>query len=218
MKSILVFGDSNSWGYDYRTYDTATGTVKRLSPEERWPGRVQRELGSEYHIIENCLNARTNLVDDPFFPLRVGKPSLQVALDVNAPLDLVIIKLGCNDLKHMFALSAGMIAGAMEQLVIEAKKSYYGYPTPKILIVSPHPTHPKIGEMAFGFNFGPEAYGKSMELSKLYGEVAARQGAAFLDSAALNLELNDWDGLHYSVKDHEKLADAMAKKIKDILG
>lgn len=218
MKNILVFGDSNSWGYDYTTYDPLLGSGRRMAFSERWPGRMQQLLGDGYHVIENCLNARTNMIDDPYFPNRMGLKSLQETLDANAPLDLVIIKLGCNELKHMFNRTAGMIAHGVEMLVKEAKNPLYGYPAPKILVISPHPTHPRIGEMLFGFSFGPEAYAKSCEFSKWYSALAERQGAAFLDCAELQFELNELDGLHYSRKDHEKLAEAAYKKVLEILG
>ena len=93
MKNILCFGDSNTWGYDYTTYDPALGAGQRLPFEERWPGIVQNALGSGYRIIEDALNARTNMVEDPYFPHRLGIASLETALDAQAPLDLVIIQM-----------------------------------------------------------------------------------------------------------------------------
>lgn len=214
MKNILIYGDSNSWGYDVSTYDESTGIAQRMPFTIRWPGRVQQILGSEFHIIENCLNGRTLLQEDPYFPLRSGIKGLQMALDENAPLDIVTIALGCNELKHMFNLSAGMIAFGLQALIAEAQKSHYGYPSPSILVISPHPTHPKIGEMRFGFSFGKDAYPKSTALSALYADVAKRNGCGFLDCAQLRFELNPQDGLHYSHRDHEILAKAVAEKIE----
>ena len=46
---------------------------------------------------------------------------LFLSLIVLAPLDLVVIQLGCNELKHMFNLSTGMIARGVERLVQECK-------------------------------------------------------------------------------------------------
>lgn len=218
MKNILVFGDSNTWGYDVTRYLPEIGSGQRMSREERWPGRVQGLLGSEYHIIENALNARTSMVEDPYFPNRLGLRSLQVALDANAPLDLVVIQMGCNELKHMFNLTAGMIAFGVEKLVQECKASYYGYPATQVLVIAPAPTHPDIGSMMFGFSFGPEAYGKSCQLGKLYGEMARRNGCGFIDCALLGFELNPMDGLHYSKADHAKLAPVVAEKIREMLG
>ena len=85
MKHILVFGDSNTWGYDASTYLPELGSGQRMAWDERWPGRVQTLLGDGYRIIENALNARTNMVEDPYFPNRLGLKSLQVALDATRP-------------------------------------------------------------------------------------------------------------------------------------
>ena len=216
MKNILVFGDSNSWGYDYTTYHMETGTVERMALEERWPGRLQLLLGDGYRVIEDCLNGRTSVMKDPFMPKRLGLKSLPIALEAHAPLDLVVIQLGCNELKPMFHLTAEMIAAGVEQLVVEAKKKYYAYNAPQILIVIPHPTHPNILQGRLGSKFGTEAYAKSMEFSKWYQKMAIRQGVYFLDCAPLQFEINEFDGLHYSKGDHHKLANAMAVKIRSM--
>ena len=218
MKNILIFGDSNTWGFDVTRYIPELDTAQRMTPDERWSGRLQKILGCEYHIIEDALNARTLMWEDPYFESRHGLKGLQTALDAHAPLDLVVLQLGCNELKHMFHLTAGMIACGMEKLVRACQTSYYNYPVPKVLLIAPHPTHPKIGDMLYGFNFGPEAYEKSCQLGEKYRAIAERTGCGFLDCALLNFELNELDGLHYCHADHAKLADAAAEKIREMLG
>jgi lysophospholipase L1-like esterase len=218
MKHILCFGDSNTWGWDAETYDLKTGLVKRMPYEVRWPGLAQKLLGSEYRLIENGMNGRTLMNEDPYSPRRLGVASLEETVETNAPLDLIVLALGVNELKHMFNLSAGMIAKGLEKLVIIAQQRYYAYPAPKVLIVSPAPVRPDIEKRLFGFNFGPLAYEKSLEFSKLYGHVAERYGCGYLDGASLNLTLNDLDGLHYNREDHAKLGKAIAEKIREMLG
>ncbi|MHC1773409.1 MAG: GDSL-type esterase/lipase family protein [Flexilinea sp.] len=218
MKNILCFGDSNTWGYDASTYDPAFGSGQRMPFDVRWPGRVQKILGSDYRIIEDALNARTVMVEDPYFTHRLGIASLETALDAQAPLDLVIIKLGVNELKHMFNLTAGMIAFGVEKLVLAAKTRYYNYPEPKVLVIAPHPVSKTIGEDIFGFSFGPLAYEKSCQFGPLYKDLAERHGCGFIDCAGLNFKLNSLDGLHYDREDHAKLADVVAAKIKEMIG
>ena len=215
MKNILVFGDSNSWGYDFRTYMAEYDSGLRMEPHQRWPGIVQQILGTEYHVIEDALNSRTCVVTDPYSPNREGLPALQMALDANAPLDMVLIHLGCNELKAYFNLSAGMIAAGAEMLVKAAKERYYGYPQPKILLIAPPPVDDAIVFGQFGFIFGPEAGKKSRELGALYREVAERQSVYFLDCGQLRFRLNDQDYLHYCVEDHQKLAKAVAEIVLD---
>ena len=216
MKNILCFGDSNTWGYDFSTYDELIGSGKRLPFDLRWTGIVQNILGNEYRIIEDALNARTISHDDPYFPDRHGLKSFETALDAHSPIDLVVIQLGVNELKQMYNLTGGMIAYGIEKLVIAAKKSFYGYPEPKVLLVAPHPVHPDIAKMIFGFVFGNDAYSKSLELGKLYKDVAERNSCEFIDCAELSFSVNTLDGLHYSKEDHEKLGKTIANKIKEI--
>ncbi len=218
MKSILAFGDSNTWGYDYLTYTPETGVRGRMAFDERWPGRLQQLLGDEYRVIENGLNTRTVVMEDPCIPLRKGIDSLKVALESNTPLDLVVIQLGANEFKTMYNRPAGVIAFGMEHMIRACKQSYYGYEPPKILIIAPAQLHPDCSTMDLGFNYGPDSYEKSCQIGKEYEKVALRHGCGFLDAATLGFELNTLDGVHYSREDHRKLADAVAEKVKEMLG
>lgn len=213
MIHILVFGDSNAWGYDASTWQPDTGAVQRMPFDVRWPGRLQLQLGNGFRVVEDCLNGRTLMQEDPYFPNRRGLTALQSALDAHAPLDLVIFQLGCNELKQFFHLTPGMIAFGMEALVQEAMRPLYGYPSPKVLLICPHPTHPDIGEMCFGFSFGAQAYEKSVALGDWYGALAKKTGCAYLDCKDLHMEINTIDGLHYSSSDHAKLADAVMEQV-----
>jgi lysophospholipase L1-like esterase len=87
MKTILCYGDSNTWGY-------APGTGKRYLRHERWTGVLQQLLGSNAVVIEEGLNGRTTTLDDPTKPFRNGKDYLIPCLDSHAPLDLVVLMLG----------------------------------------------------------------------------------------------------------------------------
>ena len=217
MKHVLIYGDSNTWGYDSARYVPEADAYQRMNETERWPALVRSLLGSYYHIIEDALNGRTLMWDDPYMPGRNGLKGLQTALDAHAPLDLVVIQLGCNELKDYFNLSAAMIAKGMETLVHACGVSYYGYPAPKVLMIAPAPTHPDIVAIRAGSSFGPTAYRKSCELGKLYQAIAERYRCGFINCAELNFEINTVDGLHYSYADHAKLAPIVAEKIREML-
>ena len=218
MKNILIFGDSNAWGYDVTTYMPELGACQRMNEKERWPGIVRTSLGEGYLVTEDALNARTLMVHDPWNANRHGITQLKVALDAQAPLDLVVLQMGCNELKHAFNLTAGMIGYGIEAMVRECKVSYYNYPAPKVLLIAPSPTHPDIGKMLFGYVFGPDAYKKSLELGPICKDIAERNGCGFIDCADLDFEVNTLDGLHYSKQDHAKLAPVVTAKIKEMIG
>lgn len=218
MKNILAFGDSNTWGYDYLTFTHETGVQGRMAYDERWTGRLALLLGENYRVIEDGLNSRTICVEDPCIPHRRGMDSLAVALEAQAPLDLVIIQLGANEFKTMYSRNPGAIAFGLEHMIRLCKQPRYGYPAPQVLIVAPAPIHPQAHTMQLGYNYGPDAYERSVRVGKEYATVAARHGCGFLDGADLHFELNTLDGVHYSRADHAKLAEAVCAKVREMLG
>src|ERR1044072_6879303 len=97
MQQVLVYGDSLSWGI-------VPLTRRRLPFEERWPGVMERALSSAGHpvrILEDCLNGRRTVGDDPFKPGRRGLDGLAQRIEMHSPLALVILMLGTNDLQSM---------------------------------------------------------------------------------------------------------------------
>jgi len=58
MKSVLCFGDSNTWGYDPATKD-------RFPRDVRWAGILAGLLSPDYQVIEEGLNGRTTVWNDP---------------------------------------------------------------------------------------------------------------------------------------------------------
>ena len=109
-KRILCFGDSNTWGY--------TPKGGRYDDETRWPMRMQRVLGDRYTVIEEGMNGRTCLFDDPVEGgYKSGAAYLPPCLMSHSPLDCVILMLGSNDTKQRFGMNAKTIGEAMMQLV-----------------------------------------------------------------------------------------------------
>ena len=134
MPVIVVFGDSNTWGSD-----PATGA--RFSRAQRWPTVMQRELGPEFDVIAEGLRGRTTVHDDPIEPFRSGADALPPCLMSHAPVDLVILALGCNDLKKRFSVSAFDIAEGAARLIFLVRAYGEGPDggAPRILLVAPPP-------------------------------------------------------------------------------
>lgn len=63
-------------------------------------GVLRRELGDGYWTVEEGLNGRTTVWDDPLEPFRSGKELFAPCLMTHEPIDLVIVMLGTNDLKR----------------------------------------------------------------------------------------------------------------------
>ncbi|MBC7812535.1 MAG: hydrolase, partial [Burkholderiales bacterium] len=116
MKSIVCFGDSNTWGYD----PVSKG---RFARDKRWTGVLRQTLGEGYLIIEEGLNGRTTVWDDPIGYFKNGRDYLIPCLDTHCPFDLITIMLGTNDLKKRFSVSAYDIADSAGMLVDIVQRS-----------------------------------------------------------------------------------------------
>jgi len=72
-KSILCYGDSNTWGYVAGKFNLQTQYMERYPRDIRWTGRLQKLLGDQYYVIEEGLNGRSTNVDSDIPPDRNGK-------------------------------------------------------------------------------------------------------------------------------------------------
>ena len=137
MQQIFLYGDSLSWGL-------IPETRRRLSFDERWPGVMETALntaGRRVRVIEDCLNGRRTVWDDPFKPGRKGIDGLAQRIESHSPLALVIVMLGSNDFQSMHPHNAwhsaqglGALVNAIRQAPIEPDM-----PVAPILLVAPPP-------------------------------------------------------------------------------
>lgn len=208
MKRVLCYGDSNTWGYDPVTQD-------RFDKFERWTGQLSQALGSNYDVIEEGLNGRTTVWDDPIEGYKNGREYLIPCLETHKPLDLVIIFLGVNDLKKRFSLSAYDIANGARVLVQIVQKSNTGMMNgaPLILLIAP----PPVGKLTVFAEMFEGAEAKSLKLAEHYSRVAAEMGCPCLDASTI-ITSSDLDGIHFEQGEHAKLGQAVAIKVKEIIG
>jgi lysophospholipase L1-like esterase len=209
MKTILCFGDSNTWGYDPVLSAGAPSSV-RHGWETRWTGVLQRALGERVRVLEEGLNGRTTVHTDPLEEGRNGRDYLLPCLHSHKPLDAVVLMLGTNDLKARFGLPAGDVAEGAAHLVQLIQHSGCGpaLRSPAVLLVCP-PRVPDLGhlpQMEDKFRGAPE---KSSLFPPLYEAWAERLGCAFLNSQSV-VQTSSLDGLHLDSTEHQKLGEAIA--------
>ena len=208
MAVIVAFGDSNTWGYD-----PASG--RRFHSEIRWTGIMRRDLGPGNSVIEEGLNGRTTVFDYPIEPDRRGADYLPPCLRSHAPLDLVIIALGCNDMKARFGLTPADIAAGVERLILMARAEPAGPngAPPKVILVAPPPVA-RLSSFAEMFGGATE---KSRRLAARYREVAERQSVGFVDAGQF-IACSDLDGIHCQADQHTVLGHAMAEAVRIMVG
>lgn len=205
MTTILCFGDSNTHGTMPMPSLDFEG---RFGHEARWPSVLAKATGHE--VINEGHPGRTTVHDDPMSgPHRNGLTILPALLESHKPLDLVIVKLGTNDLKHCFHVSAHDIAFCLERLAGTIRSQA---PSAKILIVAP----PPILEQGCLAQMFSEGAAKSRQLAPAIEAMCQRAGLNFFDAGA-HIQVSPVDGIHYEAEAQVTLGLALADAVRDIL-
>jgi lysophospholipase L1-like esterase len=212
MQQILVYSDSLSWGI-------IPTTRKRLPFDARWPGVMEIALNERrpsVRVIEDCLNGRRTVWDDPFKPGRNGLIGLAQRIEVNSPLCLVVLMLGTNDLQSMHPHTAwhaaqgiATLVGAIRQAPIEP-----GMPVPPVLIVAPPPILVPRGPIAAKFTGAAD---KAVGLADAYRAVASDLSCAFFDAGSVT-PASIVDGIHLDADQHRTLGVALARFVGSLPG
>lgn len=206
MKTILCFGDSNTWGYH-------ADLPRRYSIDERWTMRLQALLTPHYRIIEEGQNSRTTVFEDPFESGKRGLDYLLPCLESHHP-DFVVILLGTNDVQTRFNATPSDISKGAARLVQVVQNFHHGFMDgpPEVLLIAPPPVL-EVGPFKDSFIGGEE---KSRQLAHFYELRAKELGCHFLD-AAKYIETCKEEGVHWQVDQHEKFAHALADLIPTLL-
>jgi lysophospholipase L1-like esterase len=212
MHQILVYADSLTWGI-------IPETRKRLPFHERWPGVLESaliSLGQRVRVLEDCLNGRRSVWEDPFKPGRNGLHGLAQCIEMHSPLSLVIMMLGTNDFQfsHPFN-NAWSSAEGIRALVNEIRKAPIepGMPVPAILVVCPPPLLPPKGAIAAKFE-GAER--RCAGLAEAYRSVSADMNCSFFDAGSVTTA-SKVDGVHLDRDQHLILGRALAERVAQSL-
>jgi len=211
MQQVLVYADSLSWGI-------VPLTRQRLPFDARWPGVMENRLnarGRSVRVIEDCLNGRRTVWDDPYKPGRNGLVGLAQRIEIHSPLALVILLLGTNDFQSMHAHNAWHSAQGIAALVaaIRGAPIEPGMPVPPVLVAAPPPIGKPQGPIAPKFAGGET---KCAGLAAAYREVARELSCAYFDCAEVT-SASAVDGVHLDADQHLKLGEVMAGVAEPLL-
>lgn len=211
MKTVLCYGDSLTWGY------SAEGPG-RHAYQDRWPSVLAAELGGGVTVIAEGLNGRTTAFDDHLADCdRNGARVLPTILQTHAPLDLIIIMLGANDMKPFICGRAIGAKQGMQRLVKIVRGHIYphGYEAPGILLVSPPPIS-STGDADFDAMFDGGAT-ESKKLAKLYAGIADEMGCGFFDGGSV-AKTTPLDGVHLDAQNTRAIGRGLAPAVRTLLG
>lgn len=207
MRTVLCYGDSNTWGAA-----TVARPDDRYAPDERWPGVLRAGLGADWLVIEEGLGGRTTVSDDPVEGVdKNGRTYLYPCLMSHRPLDVVVIMLGTNDLKARFNKSAWEIAQGVGALVdiVTAAGVGRGGGAPEIVVICPPVILDRLPLHADMFAGAPS---RSREMARHYRAVAEERGVHFLDAGSV-IKSSQVDGFHLDPDAHSALGRAVAAVI-----
>jgi lysophospholipase L1-like esterase len=207
MKTVLCYGDSNTWGYNPLTKE-------RYHHTQRWTRVLQQLLGDQYVVIDEGQNGRTTVHDDPVEGHKNGMAYLLPCLESHKPVDLVVLMLGTNDLKQRFSQPASDIARSASRLVHTIQTSEFGphKGVPEVLLLAP----PPVAQLTDFAQMFAGAQEKSLLLGAEYRRVAEERTCAFLDTAAV-IRSSDVDGIHLDADQLPLLAEAVRARVVSIL-
>ncbi|MCR9136414.1 MAG: SGNH/GDSL hydrolase family protein [Alphaproteobacteria bacterium] len=212
-RTILCYGDSITWGFD-----AAGGTdYLRHSFTERWTRRLGAELGPDYHIVEEGLNGRTTVFDDPISGGKSGLADLPNTLQSHMPVSLLILMLGSNDLMTRFNLNAHEIARGLGRVIECASRSTCGPDSqaPKILVLIPPVVGTLAGPLVEPMYDAEKSVVVSRQLRQTYPAVAEQFGAQCLDTDQF-AKSSTIDGLHLDRDMQQPFAMALASAVRGI--
>ncbi len=203
---ILCYGDSNTYGY-------VPGQGTRYDEHTRWTGRLAAKLGEEHTVIEEGLNSRTTVIDDPMSEGKNGLTALTPCMKAHFPVDVMILMLGSNDMKTRLGYGAKDSAKGIGILVdtVEDHCKEHGLSRPKIIVAAP----PIIEKQAVGDAFDARSMAQSRLFSQTYAQIASEKNCSFFDAGAYVLP-SEVDGLHLSPQAHAALAEAFYNAVTSL--
>ncbi len=189
-QKILCYGDSNTYGYDPRSY-----LGERYPKDVRWTGILE---AAGWEVVNQGENGRS--IPRLDWEMEAVTRAIQTAEP-----DLLLVMLGSNDLLQRPGLPAEVCGQKMERflsaLLAEAPAGL------RILLIAPPSMEPG------AWVPDPALIRESKRLAECYEALANRLGIAFADAGKWNVELT-FDGVHFSEVGHRAFAAGLSEVLK----
>ena len=201
MKKIICYGDSNTFGFNAKD-----GSI--FDENTRWTSLLQKNLGSEYEVVNEGMYDRTGFVNNPRGDLFSGPKHFSEMLSKTNNIDLLILAIGTNDLQSQYNISFDTIENGLKNLISLAKAK-----VKNIIIIPPVILDERILKGAFSTQFDETGVEKSKKVGQIYRKIADKNGCLWFDINEFTTP-SDYDGLHYDEKSHKLIAEKLAEFIK----
>jgi len=202
MKKIICYGDSNTFGYNPKD-------GSRFDENIRWTSVLQKNLGTNYKVINEGVCDRTGFVYNPKGVIFSAPKHFPDFISKSDNIDLLILWIGTNDLQFQYNISLSTIEQGLENLIKLAKTK-----AKKILIISPVILSENILKGAFNYQFDKTSIVKSREVGTVYKKITEIYNCKLFNINTI-VKPSDIDGLHYDENSHKIIANRLTVYIKN---
>lgn len=189
MKKIILFGESNTYGYDPRDFFGG-----RYPENVRWTTAVRNALKDEYEVIEEGQNGRA-------LP-SVSSPYFRNMIEELQPNDVFVMMLGTNDILLTNNPNASVPVRRLDEILAYVTENCRG----KFVLIAP----PYISDIYPDLK---PYHDCCIEMNTKFMELAAQYGVKAIDAGAWDIPMGA-DGVHFSVEGHKVFGERFLECFK----
>lgn len=198
MKKILLYGDSNTFGLNPKSFS-------RYNENSRWSGIIKEKLKNKYEVLEEGANNRTGFAENSEGEFYSSQKYFPKLLKRTGIIDIIVIAIGTNDLQFQYDISSEETENGLNNLVEEGKKY-----SANIILIPPVILDERILNGFFKTMFDETSIQKSKEIGQIYKKTAEKWNCYIFDINEF-AKGSDTDGLHYTEESHKLIAEKLLK-------
>ena len=192
MKKLILFGDSNTYGYDPR------GFLGGRYPEDvRWTTHVKEALKDSYEIVEEGMNGR-------MLP-ELGYGLFTTVIQGLSREDVFVMMLGTNDILLTNHPNVDATLQRLDSILSYVSKNCLA----TFILVAP----PYISALDQEMQLYHDC---SVEMNEGYMKLAKTHKIKAIDAGSWNIEMG-YDGVHFSIEGHKKFSEFLLKSLAEIM-
>ena len=192
MRKLILFGDSNTYGYDPR------GFLGGRYPEEvRWTTHVREALKDRYEIVEEGLNGR-------MLP-ELGYGLFSTVIQGLSRDDVFVMMLGTNDILLTNHPNVDATLQRLDSILSYVSKNCLAT---FILIAPPYISAPNQEMQLY--------HDCSVKMNEGFMKLAKEHNIKAIDASPWNIEMG-YDGVHFSPEGHKCFAKSLLEALQEIL-
>ena len=193
MKKLILYGDSNTYGYDPERMGM------RYPEGVRWASLVAQSLRDEYEVVNEGMNGR------PLPVLPYDERYLNKMLSDMAEDDVLIMMLGTNDILLTNRPDA---ASAIMRMDAFLSSSMIQQRVFQMMVIAP--PHVGAGEKSMH-----RYYEESIKMNEGFRALCSKKKVHFANSAEWNIPIS-YDMAHFTAEGHRIFSECVLRELRNL--